>query len=129
MSGRVVNFEVQVERFVGVGVDVDLQIVVAGPVLHAVERDITPVDPQGLRAIRSVLSDYLPATQRILVFEGRNQLHVRAGRRRGWGVERHTATHDHHRGKQATHGVHSHLLGSTRIILPETRGLHDNAST
>ena len=89
--GGVPNLDVQLQRIVGLDMQVGLQVVVARPVLRSIHDHVRSVDTQGLLPVRGVPLDHLAAAERILVLERRDQLHRRAADHRLLDLQHRTA--------------------------------------
>ena len=71
---RVANLDVKRQRVLGVGVEVGLEEIVAGPVLRPIHAHVRLVDPQRLAALGGMLCHHGAALEGILVLERGDQL-------------------------------------------------------
>ena len=87
----VADLDGQFQRVLGVGEDVGLEVVVAGPVLRGVHDGVTAVDAQRLLAVGGVLRDHDGAAEGIAILKGGDDLDRRPGGRRLAGLQRRAA--------------------------------------
>src|SRR5262249_6062881 len=70
----VAHLDVQLQRAIGVGVHVGLEVVVTGPVLRGVHADESTVNAQRLGPVRGVLTDDGAGMKGVALLEGGNEL-------------------------------------------------------